>query len=228
MTIKECYYQILDRLNKLNTNANKEITIQAFIRAMRKATLHYVRDRIKLGEATNTIVEDTQRLLVYFETTDLTDGDTFQEIDLPENWLRYGRIETLIEGCPNLRIYGNVVGETNANQFIDGATTETDPQWQECVVTIQNQKLRLYKSRHTPKPFIKVVGTYFRVPTLVNMFDGVTDINDIPTTDVESDFENDQLQLILDLTGQILASDIEDFDRMKTIQQSGMLIENKQ
>lgn len=227
MTIKECYHQILDRLNKLNTNANKEITIQAFIRAMRKATLHYVRDRIKFGEATKTIVEDVQRLLVSFETTTFVDKGTYQEMTLPENWFRYGRLETIMEDCDNLVVYANFVEETNINQYVAGTTTETDPQWQECLVSIQDKKLRLYKNRSTPKSFVKVSGTYYRVPTLVNMDDNFNDINDVPTVNIDSDFEHDQLQLILDLTAQILASDIEDVERLKTIQQSTILLENK-
>lgn len=215
MTIKECYYQVLERLNKLNTNANKDVPIQSFIRAMRKATLHFVRDRIKLGEVNITVQQDVQLLLTPFSTSTFSDKGYYQEVKLPDNWFRYGRLEANINNC-NTPVYLNLVEETNINQLVENVMFETNIHWQEGLITIANNTLKLYKNRVDLLPFTLVTGMYYRTPILVNMTDGFNDVNDLPTININSDFEDDQLQIILDMTVNILASDINDFDRLKT------------
>ena len=206
MTIKECYLYVLDRLNNNTTNSNQEITGHSFIRTMRAATYLWVDQRITNQEVTAKVQQELQRLVVTKKLTGQK-KDGFYRFVLPSNF--YHRINfrvaatSTVHNCESM-LEGVLVESANLASYLNGDDTRPNFEFEQTIVTIEGDHINVYYRDFTVDHLLL---TYYRKPVSVNMATGFHDENNIPTVDVNPEFDDSDVYEILNLTALMIAGD---------------------
>ena len=139
-----------------------------------------------------------------------------------EDYLEFKRISAYAsnECCTNnlpMSIY--LSEEANVNLVLRDALKRPDYDWAETFFTMLGNKIRIY--RNADFSIVDPVLTYYKRPRYIeitgvlNPYTGV-----VSTIDVESEFKDDIVELILDETAAIIAGDIDNFNQAQREQQA--------
>lgn len=211
MNIKRVYDDFIYRMNALGTNKNQYVGLPQFVALINKAALHWAEARIKVAEEQLTRVDEVQQLLEDFESGPIGKKENHYRIPLPENYFHRSRLYAKVEGCDGL-VYGKFVEEGNVNTLLQGAFTSPSAAWEETLVTIFKNQLRVYfKDFSLSKIYLK----YYRHPKPVDI-EGYT-IDGVTSTNKDLEFDGVNAQEIIDLAVQIASGDTADTTRYQTI-----------
>ena len=209
--------KIKERLNKLASLDYDNIECWQIVEAFNKAQLEFVRNQVhgnnqrREGDGSTTmLIDDVQNLLVDKQLSS-TEKDIYNETEtLPANYLYFKKINVQANTpkCTTNRlitVYPAEVSDTDELLF----DTMRNPsfEWGETYGILFANKLRVF---HDKKFAIqKTLLTYYRKPISIS-FAGCVDIaTGAGTTNVECEFKDDVVELIIDHTVAILAGDLE-------------------
>lgn len=222
--------KLKQRLNKLASNDYDNLECWQIIEAFNKAQVEWVRRQLHGGnvykegdEMSKRRIDDLQNLLVEFTLTGAQFDDYFESNNFPvDDFLEYKRItvQATSECCPDPRKMVVYLGEeANRDLYLRDPLKNPSFEWAETFCTFLGNRVRVYR-----KPDFNLINpilTYYRQPVNIqilgcsNPYTGVTSI-----IDVECEFKDDIVELLLDDTASLMAGDIDNFNQYTRNQQS--------
>ena len=219
------------RLNKLASNDYDNIECWQIVEAFNKAQVEWCRRQLhgnnmyKEGdEMSKRRIDDLQILLTDIGLT-FTEEDTFIEsTNFPVDYLEYKRVSTdaADECCPKVlnKKTGKYEGrdmtvylseEANVDIIMRDPLKRPDFEWGETYCTIQGNVIRIYKRNFE---LVSPMLTYYRQPRNIQILNCVDPYTLVESTaEVESEFKDDIVELIIDEACAIIAGDINDVNQ---------------
>ena len=221
------------RLNKIASDDYDNIECWQIVEAFNKAQVEWCRRQLhgnnmyKEGdEMSKRRIDDLQILLNEINLTFINQPDYIQSTLFPENYLEYKRmtVEAVTECCPkvaekthlgvmvrgrDMTVY--LSEEANVDLITRDPLKRPDFEWGETYCTIQGNTIRVYKRDFD---IINPVLTYYRQPRNIEL-EGCTDPYTliVSPADIESEFKDDIVELIIDEAVSIIAGDINDVNQ---------------
>jgi hypothetical protein len=208
--------KVKQRLNKLDSQDYDNIECWQVVEAFNKAQVEWVRRQlhginiVKEGDEQSTRRIDDLQLLLGTITIPFIQGDISSYSDLPTNYLQWKRVDvTAKKGCCNdRRMSVYLAEEGNLNQLLFDNAKRPSFEWAETFATLKNNKVNVY----TNNEFDISSGalTYYRQPVRIEILGCVDPYTSTQTTtNVECEFKDDIVELLIDEAASILAGDIE-------------------
>lgn len=219
--------KLKQRLNKLASNDYDNIECWQVVEAFNKAQVEWVRRQLhgnnmfrEGDEMSKRRIDDLQILLEETNLPGVQLDNFFESTAIPANYMEFKRISAFAtsECCPEPRsmtVY--LAEEANVDLLMRDPLKRPDYDWGETYCTWIGDDVRVYRRDFN---ITDVNLTYYRQPTLIeiagcqNPYDGTTTV-----ADVEADFKDDIMEVLLDETAAIIAGDIENFNQYQTNQQ---------
>ena len=215
MTVLDCYKYVQERLNRLSSNKGNNIPKHSFVSAFNSVQLAWVEDRAKLAERNIVRTDEIQQLLKETSFNSPVLKTNWYEVDLPADYFHYKRSTSIAE-CELRNI---LVKEGDINSLLRNDNWKPSVEWGETLCTLVGNKLRVYIDNFTIN---SVYLLYYRLPLNINMDDGNNDVNGIPTTDVDPEFNGSSLIEILNMTSELLAADNADQWNLQAMMQRNL------
>jgi hypothetical protein len=221
--------KLKQRLNKLDSNDYDNIEKWQIVEAFNKAQLEWPRRQLHGGNAykegdefSKRRIDDLQVLLTELPLTGTQTDDYFETDNFPvDTYLEYKRVSTEAKSeCCKDPVKMKVYLSEEANVILNqrDALKRPDFDWAETFCTLIGNKIRIYRRDFD---ILNPVLTYYRKPVLVefagflNPYTGL-----VATADVECEFKDDIVELLLDEAAAIIAGDIDNFNQMQLGQQA--------
>lgn len=210
--------KIRERLNKLASNDFDNIECWHIVEAFNKAQVEWTRRQIRGGNAyqdgdeqSSRRIDDLQRLLVDAPLA-IANNDLFYETvdELPDNYLEYKRIDALGSNdcCDNRPMIVYLAEEDNRSQLLRDTHKRPSFEWGETFSTLIANKARIFTNNEFE--LSKARLTYYRFPVYIqieNCVDPYT--TQVSTANIESEFKDDIVELLIDEASATIAGDIE-------------------
>ena len=222
--------KLKQRLNKLSSNDYDNIESWQIAEAFNKAQVEWSRRQLHGGnmykegdEFSKRRIDDMQVLLRELPLTGTQNDTYFQTDNFPfEIYLEFKRINAYAkdECCPEPRFMSVYLAEeANVNLILRDTLKRPDFDWAETFCTILGNTIRIDKNKDFE--IVTPVLTFYERPTYIE-FAGVTNpyTGVVSLVDVESEFKDDVVELIIDETASIIAGDIDNFSQMQREQQA--------
>lgn len=208
-----------ERLNKLSSMDYDNVECWQVQEAFNKAQLEWVRRNLQglnqkkeLPEQTTGIIDNLQILLTEKPFTALVERPIYFETEeFPVDYLGFVRVAaTAVSDCCPSRILSVYLGEeANVEAILGDSFKGPDFEWAETFCTVLGNKVRIYTNGKFKIDSSKII--YYRKPNNI----GFANCANIQTggsfsTDVECEFKDDIVEVIIDEAVAILAGDVGD------------------
>jgi hypothetical protein len=208
--------KVKQRLNKLDSQDYDNITCWQIVESFNKAQVEWTRRQLhginvlKEGdEQSNRRKDDLQKLLIQTPVTTVK-KDAYYQGALPENYLQWKRVDVYAnqECCDRRRMTVYLGEEGNLNQLLRDKAKQPNFDWAETFATLINNTVHVYTNNEFE--ITDTFLTYYRQPRKIQI-DGCSDpyTGLTSTVNVESEFKDDIIELLIDEAVSILAGDIE-------------------
>jgi len=208
--------KIKQRLNKLDSQDYDNIECWQVVEAFNKAQVEWPRRQlhginpVREGDEGSTRRKDDLQVLLIDTSLTLNDEDILFSSELPENYLQWKRVDAFAKSdcCDNRRMTVYLAEEGNVNQLLRDKSKKPDFDWAETFATLKDNKVNIYTNNDFDITEAKLV--YYRQPRPIQIegcVDPYTNVESIQN--VESEFKDDIIELIIDEAVSILAGDIE-------------------
>lgn len=209
--------KLKQRLNKLDSNDYDNIECWQFIEAFNKAQIEWCRRNLHGGnmykegdELSKKRIDDLQPLLIELSLTGNQTDTYFETNNFPlDQYLEFKRVSTQAkDDCCNPRSMTVYLSEeANVPLLLRDPLKNPNFDWGETFCTMLNNTIRIYRKDFD---IINPVLTYYRKPTLIQIEGCVNPYTgQVSTTNVNSEFKDDLVEVILDDTAALIAGDIE-------------------
>jgi len=228
MTNATLQIKLKQRLNKLASNDFDNIECWQVIEAFNKVQVEWVRRQLhgnnlyrEGDEMSKRRIDDLQALLREEPITGTQTEEYFESDAIPTDYMEYKRVsaDATSECCPDPRSMTVYLSEEgNVDIIMRDPLKRPDFDWGETFCTWLGSKLRVYKKDFE---IATVKLTYYRQPKNIeilgckNPYTGTTS-----TVDVECEFKDDIVEVLLDEAAALIAGDIENFTQYQLQQQS--------
>jgi hypothetical protein len=215
--------KIKQRLNKLASNDYDNLECWQIVEAFNKAQIQWVRRQIigmnaeKQGsEQTTRNIDDLQCLLTEIPV-DLAQRNLYMETgELPANYLQYKRINANAKKdcCENPAeiTITYLAEEQNIPVLLQDYLRKPSFEWGETFCTIVGDKIRIYNNNEFD--IVNASLMYYRDPVKIQI-QGCTDPYTlvVSQTDVECEFQENIIEILIDNAVKVLAGDIESMNQ---------------
>jgi hypothetical protein len=207
------------RLNKIASNDYDNIECWQIVETFNKAQIEWARRQIRGSnifqdgdEESRRRIDDLQKLLIETPLSILDKGIYYEsELELPENYFEYKRVDVFAkdECCEEKRpmtVY--LAEEDNRALLLRDEHMKPNFLWAETFSTLISNKIRIYTNNDFALSNASL--TYYRFPRLIEI-EGCTDpyTTQVSVANIESEFKDDIVELIIDEAVSILAGDYE-------------------
>ena len=215
------------RLNKLDSQDYDNITCWQVVESFNKAQVEWVRRQlhginvVKEGDEQSTRRKDDLQKLLIREPLVAAKKDIYYEGNIPIDYLQWKRVDIYAnkECCDRRRMTVYLAEEGNLNQLLRDKSKQPNFEWAETFATLIDNTVHLYTNGEFE--ISEALLTYYRQPTkiqILNCSDPYTGVTSI--AEVECEFKDDIIELIIDEAVSILAGDIESTNQYTRSQQS--------
>jgi len=222
--------KIKQRLNKLASNDYDNIECWQLVEAFNKGQVDWCRRNlhglnvVKEGDEQSTSRIDDLQVLLEETPLIMLDKTTYYETvtSIPSEYLRYKRISVMAtnECCPEpRRMVVFLTEQGNVDILLKDVNKRPNFDWAETFATFAGDKLQVYTNGEFE--IDKVKFTYYRQPIKIQINGCVDPYTQVQSTiDVECEFKDDLVELLIDEAAKIIAGDIESMVQMQRINQS--------
>jgi hypothetical protein len=204
------------RINKLDSNDYDNIECWQVVESFNKAQVEWVRRQLhginltKEGDEQSTRRKDDLQVLLSTFDLSLVDKDYYYTSQLPQEYLQWKRVDVFAnkECCDKRRMTVYLAEEGNLNQLLRDEAKRPSFAWGETFATLKGGNVNIY----TNKDFTiqKADLVYYRQPIKIQINGCVDPYTGIQSTaEVQCEFKDDIIELIIDEAVSILAGDIE-------------------
>jgi len=214
--------KVQQRLNKLASNDYDNIESWQIVEAFNKGQVDWSRrnlhgmNTMKEGDEQSTSrIDDLQLLLHPFPLAMSQRPKWYESNPLPDDYMRWKRVSTsaISNCCPEPRsmvVY--LTEEGNVDVLLRDKNKQPNFEWGETFATVRDHKVIIYTNGEFD--IVNPMLTYYRQPRKIEI-EGVVDpyTGTTPTADVECEFKDDLIELLVDEAVKILGGDIESFNQ---------------
>jgi hypothetical protein len=208
--------KIKQRINKLDSQDYDNINCWQVVEAFNKAQVEWTRRQlhginvVKEGDEQSTRRKDDLQVLLSTQDLSLVDKTDHYLANLPTNYLQWKRVDVFAakECCDKRRMTVYLAEEGNLNQLLRDKLKQPSFAWAETFATLINNTVHVYTNNEFDVTDANLV--YYRQPIKIQIngcSDPYTGIQS--TAEVQCEFKDDIIELIIDEAVAILAGDIE-------------------
>lgn len=208
--------KIKERLNKLASMDYDNLECWQIAEAFNKAQIEWVRRQVhgnnalrEGDESSKMLIDDLQKLLTDVALPGTQREVFYESATLPADYLFFKRfvIKAKNDCCPERRVVAYLAEEADVDNLLFDSFRKPSFEWGETFATLGNNRARIYTDEQFNVTSLRLV--YYRKPRPIS-FDGCVDIaTGNATTNVECEFKDDIVELLIEETCLILAGDIE-------------------
>jgi hypothetical protein len=209
--------KIKQRLNKLDSQDYDNITCWQVVESFNKAQVEWARRQlhginiVKEGDEQSTRRKDDLQVLLNKTTlTNLTDKGDYSFLSIPGNYLQWKRVDVFAQRdcCDKRRMVIYLAEEGNVSILLRDKLKQPSFEWAETFATLINNEINIYTNGEFNVPEVEL--TYYRQPRKIQIQGCVDPYTGVASViNVESEFKDDIIELIIDEAVGILAGDIE-------------------
>jgi len=208
--------KLKQRLNKLDSQDFDNIECWQAVESFNKAQVEWCRRQLhginitKEGDEQSTRRKDDLQVLLTTEELATVDKKDFFSLPIPTDYLQWKRVDAFAckDCCEDRRMTIYLAEEGNLNQLLRDKAKKPSFEWAETFATLINNNIHVYTNDEFEISDASL--TYYRQPRQIQVqgcVDPYTNIESL--TEVESEFKDDIIELIIDEAVSILAGDIE-------------------
>jgi hypothetical protein len=212
--------KIKQRLNKLDSQDYDNIECWQIVEAFNKAQVEWIRRQlhginiVKEGdEASTRRIDDLQALLIS-QNLQPNDQEYYYSADIPADYLQWKRVDTFAKQgcCDNRRMTIYLAEEANLNLLLRDDGKKPSFAWAETFATLKNNQVNVYTNGDFE--ISSMALTYYRQPVKIQIQGCVDPYTNVETTqNVECEFKDDIIEVIIDEAASILGGDIESINQ---------------
>lgn len=209
--------KVKQRLNKLASNDYDNIECWQIVEAFNKAQLQWCRrqlhgyNQFKEGdEQSKRRVDDLQILLTEVPINTVNRQLYYESNSWPNNYMEFKKVTANAKNdcCDPRKLMIYLTEEANVDIHLTDNTRKPSYEWAETFATLVGNSVRVYTDSKFELVDLKLM--YYRKPVFIqilNCIDPYTGV--VSTIEVNPEFKDDIVELIIDETVSILAGDIE-------------------
>jgi hypothetical protein len=208
--------KIKERLNKLDSQDYDNINCWQISEAFNKAQVEWVRRQlhginiVKEGDEGSTRRKDDLQVLLTTEGLSLTDKEYYYFGALPENYMQWKRVDVYAKKdcCDKRRMTVYLAEEESLNQLLRDNQKRPSFEWAETFATLIGNTTHIYTNDEFDIESANLI--YYRQPRRIQIA-GCTNPydNTVSTVNVDCEFKDDIVEVIIDEAASIIAGDIE-------------------
>jgi hypothetical protein len=210
-------YKVKQRLNKLDSNDYDNIETVQILEAFNKASVDWPRRQLhgtnlsKTGdEQTKRRIDDLQVLLREIPLTLQEKDKYFGSTNWPDNYFEYKRVSFNAKSdcCDRNDWVTYLVEEANIDIYLRDEYRKPNFEWGHTLITLVNNQVKIWTNNDFEIEDARL--TYYKQPRRIEI-QGVTNpyTGLLSATEVESEFKDDIVEVLIGETVKILAGDIE-------------------
>lgn len=208
--------KVKQRINKLDSQDYDNLECWQIVEAFNKAQVEWCRRQlhglniVKEGDEQSTRRKDDLQVLLINDPITMTDKKDFFSGPVPTDYLQWKRVDVFAchDCCKDRRMTVYLAEEGNLNQLLRDDAKKPSFDWAETFATLINNKIHIYTNDEFEISDASL--TYYRQPRQIQI-QGCVDpyTNQESAINIESEFKDDIIELIIDETVSVLAGDIE-------------------
>ena len=216
------------RLNKLDSQDYDNILCWQVVESFNKAQVEWSRRQlhginlVKEGDEQSTRRKDDLQVLLDKTTiTNLTDKGDYSFLNLPGDYFQWKRVDVFAQKdcCDKRRMVIYLAEEGNVSLLLRDKLKQPSFEWAETFATLIDNNINIYTNGEFNIPEAEL--TYYRQPRKIQIQDCVDPYTGIISTlNIECEFKDDIIELIIDEAVSILAGDIESGNQFSRTQES--------
>ena len=204
------------RLNKLDSNDYDNIECWQIVESFNKAQVEWSRRQlhginlVKEGDEQSTRRKDDLQILLDTFNLGLVNKEYYYTSVLPVEYLQWKRVDVYAqkECCDKRRMTVYLAEEGNLNQLLRDKSKQPNFEWAETFATLKGGNVNVYTNGEFAIQQADLV--YYRQPIKIQINGCVDPYTSIQSTaEVQCEFKDDIIELIIDEAVSILAGDIE-------------------
>ena len=208
--------KIKQRINKLDSQDYDNIECWQIVEAFNKAQVEWARRQlhginvVKEGDEESTRRIDDLQVLLNTQPLSVTDQQVLYSGNVPDNYLQWKRVDTYAQKdcCDKRRMVVYLAEEANVNQLLRDVAKRPSFEWGETFATLKNNLVNIYTNNDFEVESAQL--TYYRQPVKIQIQGCVDPYTGVQsTTNVQCEFKDDIIEVIIDEAVSILAGDIE-------------------
>jgi hypothetical protein len=208
--------KIKQRLNKLDSQDYDNIECWQIVEAFNKAQVEWTRrqlhgiNAVREGDEQSNRRKDDLQVLLNTQPLPVSNQQIFYSGEIPVNYLQWKRVDAYAkkECCDNRRMTIYLAEEANVNLLLRDKGKQPNFEWAETFATLKNNEVNIYTNNDFAIESAQL--TYYRQPVKIQIQGCVDPYTGVQSpTNVECEFKDDIIEVIIDEAVSILAGDIE-------------------
>ena len=220
MTNNVITVKIKQRLNKLDSQDYDNIECWQVVESFNKAQVEWVRRQlhginpVKEGDEQSTRRKDDLQALLVTDQLSLANKEYYFRGNIPKNYLQWKRVDVFAKKdcCDKRRMTVYLAEEGNLNQLLRDKAKQPNFEWAETFATLKGNAVNIYTNGEFEIQNADLI--YYRQPVKIQI-QGCVDpyTGEASTNEVECEFKDDIIEVIIDEAVAILAGDIESINQ---------------
>lgn len=208
--------KLKQRLNKLDSQDYDNIECWQVVEAFNKAQVEWARRQLhginltKEGDEGSTRRKDDLHVLLITENLVISDQGIYYDGSIPGDYLQWKRVDVLAKKdcCDKRRMTVYLAEEGNLNQLLRDKAKQPNFEWAETFATLKGNRVNIYTNNDFDVESASLI--YYRQPVKIQVQGCIDPYTNIQSAqEVECEFKDDIIELIIDEAASILAGDIE-------------------
>jgi len=209
--------KIKQRLNKLDSQDYDNIECWQVVEAFNKAQVEWSRRQlhginiVKEGDEQSTRRKDDLQVLLYKTVlSGITDKGDYSFLSIPQDYLQWKRVDVYAQRdcCDKRRMVVYLAEEGNVSVLLRDKLKQPSFEWAETFATLIDDRINVYTNNDFN--ISEVDLTYYRQPRKIQIQGCVDPYTGVQSTvNVECEFKDDIIEVIIDEAVSIIAGDIE-------------------
>ena len=209
--------KIKQRLNKLDSQDYDNIECWQVVEAFNKAQVEWSRRQlhginiVKEGDEQSTRRKDDLQVLLYKTVlSGITDKVDYSILSIPQDYLQWKRVDVYAQRdcCDKRRMVVYLAEEGNVSVLLRDKLKQPSFEWAETFATLIDDRINVYTNNDFN--ISEVDLTYYRQPRKIQIDGCVDPYTGVQSTaNVECEFKDDIIEVIIDEAVSIIAGDIE-------------------
>jgi hypothetical protein len=208
--------KVKQRLNKLDSQDYDNIECWQIVESFNKAQVEWSRRQlhginvVKEGDEESNRRKDDLQILLNTQPLSVTNQQVFYTGTIPTDYLQWKRVDVYAkkECCDHRRMTVYLAEEANVNQLLRDKGKQPNFEWAETFATLKNNAVNIYTNENFA--IESAALTYYRQPVKIQIQGCVDPYTGVQSpTNVECEFKDDIVEVIIDEAVSILAGDIE-------------------
>ena len=212
--------KIKQRLNKLDSQDYDNLECWQIVEAFNKAQVEWVRRQlhginvVKEGDEQTTRRKDDLQILLQTYPLNIADKEYYYSGLLPDNYLQWKRVDVFAKKdcCDKRPMMVYLAEEANLRELLRDKSKQPSFEWGETFATLKGGNVNVYTNGEFDIEAADLI--YYRQPIKIQILNCVDPYTNVQSTqEVQCEFKDDIIEVLIDEAASILAGDIESINQ---------------